>query len=299
MPNLSGPPPLPDMSSHALHVRRWRIAIVLTAAVAIIYFGFILLIAYQKETMGRLLAPGLSLGILLGYEYLLKQMGWGPTPEQIENKQPPAAMTSKAPVSSPTPEKDQLQKSGAANTRPADSHATAPWGEQTIEVATDLYRVTLSNRGGVITSWELLRYRLAPDTSSPPVQLMYKEGKFARPLALHLDDAALTQRVNGGLYEIERDFDRLDAAQKQEVLVGLRDGKITFASGLPARTFFGTLYQNVMEGMFADPIYGGNKNKVGWRMIGFPGVVAVHGQNIVKFRDKKFVAEPKSIADLS
>lgn len=54
------------MSSHALHVRRWRIAIVLTALVAIIYFGFILLIAYQKETMGTLLTPGLSLGILLG-----------------------------------------------------------------------------------------------------------------------------------------------------------------------------------------------------------------------------------------
>ena len=54
------------MSSAALHVRRWKIAIVLTALVAIIYFGFILLIAYQKETMGRLLMPGLSLGILLG-----------------------------------------------------------------------------------------------------------------------------------------------------------------------------------------------------------------------------------------
>ena len=96
-----------------------------------------------------------------------------------------------------------------------------------------------------------------------------------------------------------KSFDRLDATQKQEVLVGLRDGKISFANGLPARTFFGTLYQNVMEGMFADPIYGGNQNKAGWKMIGFPGVVAVHQQNIVKFRDKKFVAEPKSIADLS
>ena len=94
-------------------------------------------------------------------------------------------------------------------------------------------------------------------------------------------------------------FDRLDATQKQDMLVGLRDGKINFASGLPARTFFGTLYQNVMEGMFADPIHGGNRDKAGWRMIGFPGVVAVHAQNIVKFRDKKFVAEPKSIADLS
>lgn len=54
------------MSSHALHARRWRLAIALTIAVAAIYFGFILLIAYRKETMGSLIAPGLSLGILLG-----------------------------------------------------------------------------------------------------------------------------------------------------------------------------------------------------------------------------------------
>ena len=94
-------------------------------------------------------------------------------------------------------------------------------------------------------------------------------------------------------------FDRLDEAQRQEVLVGLQGGKITFENGLPARTFFGMMYQNVMEGMFADPIHGGNRNKAGWKMIGFPGVVAVHAQNIVKFRDKKFVAEPKSISDLS
>ena len=54
------------MSSAALHVRRWKIAIALTALVAIIYFGFILLIAYRKESMGMLVAPGLSVGILLG-----------------------------------------------------------------------------------------------------------------------------------------------------------------------------------------------------------------------------------------
>lgn len=94
-------------------------------------------------------------------------------------------------------------------------------------------------------------------------------------------------------------FDRLEATQKQDVLVGLQGGKISFANGLPARTFFGTLYQNVMEGLFADPIHGGNRNKAGWRMIGFPGVVAVHAQNIAKFRDRKYTAEPKSIADLS
>jgi uncharacterized membrane protein (DUF485 family) len=51
---------------HALAARRWRVAIVLTTAVVIIYFGFIALIAYRKEAMGSLIAPGLTIGILLG-----------------------------------------------------------------------------------------------------------------------------------------------------------------------------------------------------------------------------------------
>ena len=45
---------------------RWRIAIALTGAMIALYFGFILLIAYDKPLLARLLAPGLSLGILLG-----------------------------------------------------------------------------------------------------------------------------------------------------------------------------------------------------------------------------------------
>jgi uncharacterized membrane protein (DUF485 family) len=50
----------------ALAARRWRIAIALTAAMMGTYFGFILLVAYGKETAGALLNRGLSLGILLG-----------------------------------------------------------------------------------------------------------------------------------------------------------------------------------------------------------------------------------------
>jgi len=94
-------------------------------------------------------------------------------------------------------------------------------------------------------------------------------------------------------------FDQLAEAQRQEVLVGLQSGKVSFDSGLPARVFFGTLYQTVIEGMFSDPIYGGNRNKTGWKMIGFPGVVAVHAQNVEKFRDKKYTVDPLGIADLS
>jgi uncharacterized membrane protein (DUF485 family) len=46
--------------------RRWRIAIVLTLAMVAVYFGFILLVAFDKPLLGRLVSPGLSLGVLLG-----------------------------------------------------------------------------------------------------------------------------------------------------------------------------------------------------------------------------------------
>jgi gluconate 2-dehydrogenase gamma chain len=52
-------------------------------------------------------------------------------------------------------------------------------------------------------------------------------------------------------------FDRIEDAQRQQVLIGLSTGKITFDNGLPVRTFRTTLYQTVIEGMYSDPIYGG------------------------------------------
>jgi uncharacterized membrane protein (DUF485 family) len=46
--------------------RRWRVAVLLTAVMVALYFGFILLVAYNKALLGTLVIPGLSLGILLG-----------------------------------------------------------------------------------------------------------------------------------------------------------------------------------------------------------------------------------------
>jgi gluconate 2-dehydrogenase gamma chain len=96
-----------------------------------------------------------------------------------------------------------------------------------------------------------------------------------------------------------KSFDRLDEQAREEVLVSLSSGKLAFGNGLPSRVFWSTLYATVMEGMFADPIYGGNRDKAGWRLIGFPGVIAVNRENVEKFRDKKFPADPIGIADMS
>ena len=53
-------------SLQAVSAARWRIAIALTVAMMAVYFGFILLVAFNKPLLGTLLARGLSLGMLLG-----------------------------------------------------------------------------------------------------------------------------------------------------------------------------------------------------------------------------------------
>ena len=50
----------------AVSAARWRVAISLTVAMMTAYFGFILLVAFDKPLLGSLVAPGLSLGMLLG-----------------------------------------------------------------------------------------------------------------------------------------------------------------------------------------------------------------------------------------
>jgi uncharacterized membrane protein (DUF485 family) len=64
------------MSDSQVHLTRvaatrWRLALLLTTAMTVIYVGFILLIAFNKPLLGTILMPGLSLGILLGVLVIL------------------------------------------------------------------------------------------------------------------------------------------------------------------------------------------------------------------------------------
>lgn len=58
--------PDPISTLEAVSAARWRIAILLTATMMAAYFGFILLVAFNKPLLGSIIAPGLSLGMLLG-----------------------------------------------------------------------------------------------------------------------------------------------------------------------------------------------------------------------------------------
>jgi uncharacterized membrane protein (DUF485 family) len=49
-----------------LDAARWRVALILTALMVLLYFGFILLVAYGRELLAVQIVPGLTLAILLG-----------------------------------------------------------------------------------------------------------------------------------------------------------------------------------------------------------------------------------------
>jgi len=103
---------------------------------------------------------------------------------------------------------------------------------------------------------------------------------------------AWTRKLHG------KDFDRLAAKEREDVLKALESGKAELAD-FDGRQFFGALLDLIMEGFFADPIHGGNKNKAAWKMIGFPGLPALYANLIDEYRHKRYVAEPQSIADFS
>ena len=95
-----------------------------------------------------------------------------------------------------------------------------------------------------------------------------------------------------------KEFDRLAPPERSAALSAMEHGTAEFEN-FSARAFFVRLHAMVMEGFFADPMYGGNRNKVSWEMLGFPGLPATYADKVDAYFNKRYVAPPKSIADFS
>lgn len=95
-----------------------------------------------------------------------------------------------------------------------------------------------------------------------------------------------------------KDFDRLAPPDRELALKAMEAGKAEF-SGFSSRAFFNALLEISMEGFFADPIYGGNRNMAAWKMVGYPGLPATYREDIKKYFGKKYDKPPQSIADFS
>jgi len=66
---------------------------------------------------------------------------------------------------------------------------------------------------------------------------------------------------------------------------------------LSSKFFFDMLWRNTEEGYFADPLYGGNRDKVGWKLLGFPGVPSGQYRELVT-SSEPYYAEPVSVLDI-
>jgi gluconate 2-dehydrogenase gamma chain len=67
-----------------------------------------------------------------------------------------------------------------------------------------------------------------------------------------------------------KSFRELAPQDQDKVLAGLESGSISLQHTDGAQ-FFALLLQNTQEGFFADPVYGGNRDMAGWKLLGFPG----------------------------
>ena len=110
---------------------------------------------------------------------------------------------------------------------------------------------------------------------------LYMSGPFADGTPQQGDQSPLTPagRYRQALAALDKycratyagkSFAQLPDNDKDKLLSGLDQGQVQL-EGTSGRAFFELLLQNTREGFFADPVYGGNRNMVGWKMIGYPG----------------------------
>jgi gluconate 2-dehydrogenase gamma chain len=68
-----------------------------------------------------------------------------------------------------------------------------------------------------------------------------------------------------------RGFAQLKPDEQDKLLAAMEKGEVKLP-GFDSRMLFNAIHGNTIEGFFADPSYGGNRDMAGWKLVGFPGV---------------------------
>jgi gluconate 2-dehydrogenase alpha chain len=93
----------------------------------------------------------------------------------------------------------------------------------------------------------------------------YRDLREAYRLGLAALDRAARQRYDCAFADGSPD-------QQDSLIRSLEAGELPNFHTPPQRSFFEMARAHVQEGLFADPLYGGNKDKSGWKVLGYPGV---------------------------
>lgn len=95
--------------------------------------------------------------------------------------------------------------------------------------------------------------------------------------------------------KFKKKFIEIEAKEQDQVLVDFESGKAGNLSGVSTTAFFNMLRTLTIEGAYADPMYGGNKDMQGWKMRKYPGSYMAY---INEIQNDKFVElKPQSLRD--
>lgn len=96
--------------------------------------------------------------------------------------------------------------------------------------------------------------------------------------------------------QFQADFVELDPDQQDQILTDMDADTATGFEGPGGKAFFSWVRNDTIEGMFSDPMYGGNRGMVGWTLIGYPGAQRLYTPD--DMQNPNFSRPPQSLAQL-
>jgi len=96
--------------------------------------------------------------------------------------------------------------------------------------------------------------------------------------------------------QFQKNFVELSVDQQDQILTDMEGDKATGFDGPSGKAFFTQLRNDTIEGMFSDPMYGGNRDMAGWKLIGYPGAQRLYTSDEIK--DASFARDPQTLAQL-
>lgn len=143
--------------------------------------------------------------------------------------------------------------------------------------------------GGAWGAGERL-YRSGPwaaGTPSQGYQLPFTPAEFFR---------TALKAVTDEFHKAGPTFHEKPEAEQIAWLKRVESGEHPDLGPIPAKVFFQSLWEMTVEGFWADPVYGGNRDMAGWRLIGFPGAYANY-YTLVDQHGLKFEGRPVSLGE--
>jgi gluconate 2-dehydrogenase gamma chain len=125
-----------------------------------------------------------------------------------------------------------------------------------------------------------------PGTPSQGYQLPFTPAELFR---------TALKAINAELAQANTPFAQMSNDQQDAYLHSLEAGGKDLG-GVPSDVFFAHLWECTVEGFFSDPVYGGNRHMIAWRMIGFPGAYASY-YDLVDQHGIKLDRPPMSLAE--